>query len=104
MANMKFINPAVVLIAAACLCGGSRAWAADCAEEGKEPKAAATMSEAVYHGVDEATKLMAKQQHAEAIDKLTKLIEGGGDFDKAVVYYNLGFAYSSKNDYANAAK
>ena len=32
------------------------------------------------------------------------LVEGGGDFDKAVVYYNMGFAYSSKNDYANAAK
>jgi tetratricopeptide (TPR) repeat protein len=103
MANMKFMSPVVVLIAMVCLCGGSRAWA-ECAEEGKEAKATGTMSEAVYHGVEEATKLMAKQQHAEAIEKLAKLAEGGEDFDKAVVYYNLGFAYSSKNDYANAAK
>ena len=103
MANMKRIDPARLLIALVCLCFGSPVWAA-CVEETKEQKAAATMSEAVYHGVDEATKLMTKNQHAEAIEKLTKLIEGGGDFDKAVVYYNLGFAYSAKNDYANAAK
>ncbi|HEV7715460.1 MAG TPA: tetratricopeptide repeat protein [Steroidobacteraceae bacterium] len=103
MANMKFINPVVLLAALAGVCGCSPVWAA-CVEESKEAKATGTMSEAVYHGVDEATKLMAKNQHAEAIEKLTKLVEGGGDFDKAVVYYNLGFAYSSKNDYANAAK
>ena len=106
MANMKILNPVVLLAAMACVCSVSPVWAA-CVEEGKdgkEPKATGTMSEAVYHGVDEATKLMSKNQHAEAIEKLTKLVEGGGDFDKAVVYYNLGFAYSSKNDYANAAK
>jgi len=87
--------------AMACLAGGS-VWAADCSEEAN--KATGTMSEAVYHGVDEATKLIAKNQQAEAIEKLTKLVDAGGDFDKAVVYYNLGFAYSSKNDYANAAR
>ena len=62
--------------------------AADCAAE----KAAASMSEAVYHGVDEATKLIAKKKTDDAIEKLTKLAESGSDFDKAVVYYNLGFA------------
>lgn len=74
--------------------------AADCGPE----KQAASMSEAVYYGVDEATKLIAKQQVSEAIEKLSKLGESGSDFDKAVVNYNLGFAYSSKNDYASAAK
>src|SRR5690242_16207234 len=78
------------------------AWSAECGEE--KEKAAATMGEAVYHGVEEATKLMSKQQHAEAIEKLTKLTESGSDFEKAVVYYNLGLAYSSKNDYAGASK
>jgi tetratricopeptide (TPR) repeat protein len=76
------------------------ALAADCAVE----KQAASMSEAVYHGVDEATKLIAKKQLDEAIEKLTKLAENGSDFDKAVVFYNLGFAHSSKPDYANAAQ
>jgi tetratricopeptide (TPR) repeat protein len=76
------------------------AYAADCAVE----KQAASMSEAVYYGVDEATKLIAKKQMDEAIEKLTKLAESGSDFDKAVVNYNLGFAHSSKSDYGNAAK
>jgi tetratricopeptide (TPR) repeat protein len=73
--------------------------AADC----KEDKTATAMSEAVYHGVDEATKLIGEKKYADAIAKLTKLAADGSDFDKAVVYYNLGFAHSSKNDYASAA-
>jgi tetratricopeptide (TPR) repeat protein len=88
-------------VAVAGLAAGA-AHAAGCTED--KEKAAATMSEAVYHGVEEAMKLMAKQQHAEAIDKLAKLSDTGSDFEKAVVSYNLGLAYSSKNDYSNAAK
>jgi tetratricopeptide (TPR) repeat protein len=75
-------------------------FAADCAPE----KQTASMSEAVYYGVDEASKLLVKKQVDEAIDKLSKLAESGSDFDKAVVNYNLGFAHSSKNDYGNASK
>jgi tetratricopeptide (TPR) repeat protein len=84
-------------VAVVCSANG---YAADCAPE----KGAASMSEAVYYGVDEATKLIAKKQVDEAIGKLAKLAENGSDFDKAVVNYNLGFAYSSKNDYGNATK
>ncbi len=91
-----------ILVVIAVALSASGAWAAECTEE--KEKAASTMSEAVYHGVDEATKLMAKQQHAEAIEKLTKLADTGSDFEKAVVYYNLGFAHSSKNDYKSAAQ
>jgi tetratricopeptide (TPR) repeat protein len=76
------------------------AYAAECAAE----KPSASMSEAVYYGVDEANKLIAKKQMDDAIVKLVKLSENGSDFDKAVVYYNLGFAYSSKPDYPNAVK
>jgi tetratricopeptide (TPR) repeat protein len=76
------------------------AHAAECAAE----KPSASMSEAVYYGVDEANKLIAKKQMDDAIEKLVKLSENGSDFDKAVVYYNLGFAYSSKPDYPNAVK
>jgi hypothetical protein len=85
------------LLAISASCG---VFAADCAPE----KAAPSMSEAVYYGVDEATKLIVKKQVDEAIEKLSKLSENGSDFDKAVVNYNLGFAHSSKNDYGNAAK
>ena len=58
-----------LLVAATC----RAAYAADCAPE----KGAASMSEAVYYGVDEATKLIAKKQMDEAIEKLTKLAENG---------------------------
>lgn len=75
--------------------------AADCANP---RKAAAAMSEGVYQGTKEATELLTQGKQADAVAKLVKLAETGSDFDKAVVYYNLGFAYSSKNDYANATK
>src|SRR5690349_10804593 len=91
------------VLAAVCVVAWSvPTWAAECTED--KEKAASTMGEAVYHGVEEATKLMARQQHADAIEKLNKLTESGTDFEKAVVYYNLGLAYSSKNDYAGASK
>jgi tetratricopeptide (TPR) repeat protein len=92
---------AAVCVAWIALAAGA-ARAADCTEE--KQKAAGTMGEEVYHGVEEATKLMAKQQYPEAIEKLGKLTDSGTDFEKAVVYYNLGLAYSAKNDYANAGK
>ena len=71
-------------------------WAAECGDD--KEKAASTMGEAVYHGVEEATKLMGSKQYTEAIEKLTKLTSEGSDFEKAVVYYNLGLAQSAKND------
>jgi tetratricopeptide (TPR) repeat protein len=101
MANKTWRILAVACVASTSL-AASAAWAADCAEE--KGKAANTMSESIYHGVEESTKLMAAKQYAEAIEKLTKLGESGSDYEKAIVFYNLGFAHSSKNDYANAAK
>ena len=65
-------------------------------------KAAGTMSEAAYRGVQNATDSLSKNKHGEEIEKLSKMAESGNDFEKAVVNYNLGFAYSSKNDYENA--
>lgn len=101
MASKTIRVVAVVCVAWASLIAPN-AWAADCSEE--KEKAANTMSEAVYHGVEEAMKLMSAKQYAEAIDKLAKLSETGSEYERAIVYYNLGFAHSSKNDYANAAK
>lgn len=60
------------------------------------------MGEKAYNGVQEAAQLLTQNKPAEAIDKLTKLLESGGDFDKAVVNYNLGFAYSAREDYVSA--
>jgi tetratricopeptide (TPR) repeat protein len=62
------------------------------------------MSEAAYSGLETAMEYMSKQKYNEAIEKLSKLAETGSDYEKAMMNYNLGFAYSSKNDYANAVK
>jgi tetratricopeptide (TPR) repeat protein len=100
-AEVKRIVLSALFLAAACGVSLPASAQQQCAEE---KKAQGTMSEAVYHGVNEATKLLGEKKTQDAIDKLTKLANEGSDFDKSVVYYNLGFAHSSKNDYTNAAK
>jgi tetratricopeptide (TPR) repeat protein len=75
--------------------------AADCANP---RKATGSMSESVYRGVENATDLISKQKYAEAIEKLTRMAESGGDYEKAIVYYNLGYAHNAKGDTAGAAK
>ena len=100
--TMRMRSTVVLCVAWIGLAAGP-SWSADCAED-KEKAAASTMSEAVYHGVEEATKLMGNKQYTEAIEKFTKLTESGSDFEKAVIYYNLGLAYSAKNDFAGAGK
>jgi tetratricopeptide (TPR) repeat protein len=93
----------VALLVAACW-GGAAAHAAgaDCAAP--KEKIDATLSEGVYEDVQAATELLAKSKVAEAIEKLTKLADKGSDYEKAIINYNLGFAYSSKNDTPGAAK
>lgn len=76
---------------------------ADCAAPPPKTEAA-TMSEGVYADVQAAMELLSKQKYNEAIEKLSKIADKGSDYEKAVVNYNLGFAYSSKNDTPGAAK
>jgi tetratricopeptide (TPR) repeat protein len=90
----------VVLLSAACAVA-TQAYAADCAAP---EKAAGDMSEATYADTQEAMELLSKQKFNEAIEKLTKIADKGSDYEKAVVNYNLGFAYSSKNDTPSAVK
>ena len=63
------------------------------------------MSEAVYHGVDEANKLIVKKQmrrgHREAGQARRERLATS---TRRWCTTTSGFAYSSKNDYANAAK
>lgn len=99
--NTSFKTQLAVLALVTALGSMQASAVVDCAAP---KKGAETMSEAIYRGVEEATTLLSKEKHAEAITKLTQLAESGSDYEKAIVNYNLGFAYSSKNDYANAAK
>lgn len=89
-----------ILLTAACACA-TQLHAADCAAP---EKAGGDMSESVYQDTQSAMELLSKQKHAEAIEKLSKIADKGSDYEKAVVNYNLGFAYSSKNDTAGAVK
>src|SRR5262245_53513728 len=91
---------AAVLLAA---CFASTAWAAP-AECSKPDKAQSDMSESAYNGLETAMDFMSKKKYNEAIEKLAKLAETGSDYEKAMMNYNLGFAHSSKNDYASAVK
>jgi tetratricopeptide (TPR) repeat protein len=83
------------------LLGGMPAWAADC---GKPEKVETEMSEGTFATVQAATELISKQKAPEAIEKLTKIADTGSAYEKAIVNYNIGIAYSTRNDYPNAVK
>lgn len=91
---------ATILLLAATLGSGS-SFAADC---GKPEKSEGEMTEATYSVIQSASELIGKQKTGEAIEKLTKIADSGSEYEKATVNYNLGIAYSSKNDYPNAVK
>lgn len=98
-----------VLAVAAIGLAAAPAWAqqaptpvsAECKKARKDP---GLMSEALYRQLESATDLIAKGKNNEAIEKLNKMAEKGGDYEKAIIYYNMGFAYSSMNQLDNALK
>lgn len=97
------LTVAALLAGAALVHGGNaRAAAPECAEP-KKPENQ-ELSESVYGTVKDATELLSKQKTGEAIDKLAKIADSGSAYEKALVNYNLGIAYSSRNDYPNAVK
>lgn len=91
----------LVLATAALVSWSGPASAADCANP---RKATGAMSESAYRVVQEATELIAQNKHAQALDRLNKLLESGSDFEKSVVYYNMGFAHSATENYGKATE
>jgi len=92
----------VILLGAASLCTSQLVYAApDCTPQKAET---ADMSEGTYADVQASMELLSQKKTQEAIDKLTKIADKGSAYEKAVVNYNLGFAYSSKEDHASAVK
>lgn len=79
----------------------AKAPAANCAAEKAE---AADMSEGVYQDVQSSMELLASKKYDEAIAKLQKIADKGSNYEKAVVNYNLGFAFSSKDDHKSATQ
>ncbi len=74
---------------------------AECKKPRRDP---GLVSEALYRQLEGATDLIAKGKNAEAIEKLQKMADKGGDYEKALIYYNMGFAYSAMNQLSNALK
>jgi tetratricopeptide (TPR) repeat protein len=95
------IRLAVIVALTACASWSGLTFAADCANP---RKAAGAMSEGSYKGVQEATELLTQNKHAQAVERLTKLLDSGSDFEKAVIYYNMGFAYSATENYGKATE
>ena len=90
-----------------CICAmlaAGTAWSAETAECKKPRRDPGMMSESLYHQLETATELVAKNKNAEAIEKFQKMAQNGGDYEKAVVYYNMGFAYNAMNRLDEALK
>lgn len=68
------------------------------------PPKAQSMSDSIMDDMKEASKLLGEKKTDEAIEKLKPLQVKGNEYDKAVVYYNLGMAFVEKQDYATASK
>lgn len=66
-------------------------------------KATPNLSDDVIDDLREASVLLGEKKTDQAIEKLKKLVNKGEDYDKAMVNYNLGIAYSDKNDLAGSA-
>lgn len=91
----------LVLLAGLGLVPGAVLAAVDCAKE--EQQQGGELSEDTYATVQSATELLGKGKNAEAVEKLVKVASKGTDYEKVLVNYNLGLAYSSQQDYKNAA-
>lgn len=83
---------------------GFASCAVSAAECGKEEQQGAELSEDTYSTVQSATELLGKEKYAEAVEKLSKVADKGTEYEKALVNYNLGLAYSSQEDYKSAVK
>lgn len=66
-------------------------------------KATPNLSEDLIDDMRAASVLLGEKKTDLAIDKLKKISGKGEDYDKAMVHYNLGIAYSEKNDLAASA-
>lgn len=67
-------------------------------------QASGTLGEATSDAIRRASELVAQKKPDEAIEKLTPFETRGQPFDKANIYYNLGVAYSDKQQFLQAAK
>ena len=74
-------------------------WAAqDMPEHCRKPREAPLVQEATYRGLEAAAALIRKGQYAAAIERLQRLTRSGSDYEKALAYFNLGFAQAGQKN------
>lgn len=89
-----------LLVLAGLIAAPSSAWA-----ECKPREAQGAMNEPFYRSLEQVTELMAKNDYNEAITRLQKMVAGDvTQYERAIGYYNLGYAYNLKEDIPNAIK
>ncbi|HTE40673.1 MAG TPA: tetratricopeptide repeat protein [Steroidobacteraceae bacterium] len=98
---MKKTHLSLLALAVSMACAAAQAAPAECS---KPDKAATDMSESAFGTLETAMDLMSKSKYPEAIEKLQKAVDSGTEYEKAVMNYNLGIAYSAKSDHPSAVK
>jgi tetratricopeptide (TPR) repeat protein len=80
-------------------------YAAEPAAQCKKPRRdAGLVSENLYRQLEQATDLIGKSKNAEAIEKMNKMVERASGYEKALILYNMGFAYSAMNKLGDALR
>ena len=67
-------------------------------EHCSKPRAAPLVQEATYRGLEQAADLIRKEHYDAAIDRLQRLTRSGSDYEKALAFFNLGFAHAGKKN------
>ncbi|MDB5987221.1 MAG: tetratricopeptide repeat protein [Nevskia sp.] len=75
----------------------------NCVVEAKPAANAANMSDSVFYALQKVTELTGQKKYPEALSKLNDVANKGGDYDKAIVNFNIGILYTEVNDYPHAA-
>lgn len=105
MAASKSMRILGLLLSAAMMAAVPALGHAQSAPAKKERKATGTLSESTYRQLERIHELIAKNRNAEALEKLTGLLDrAGNDYEKAVVHQTAAFVYVSQNNYKAAIK
>ncbi len=62
-------------------------------------KSSAAMSEGTYRALERIHEMISENSYKEAEERLTRMLDRGSDYEKAVVNQTLGFVYIQQEDY-----
>lgn len=95
MANPKFFCAALVAASLVLFPASGFAQKKDCDEKGGN----SSMSEGTYRALERIHEMIAEDNYKEAEERLTRMLDRGSDYEKAVTNQTLGFVYIQQSDY-----